>query len=129
MEIIIEFIKDIESKIEFVAEESKDEFRNKIINISTDYFKKSNKISQFDRDISKKLNETKQFFRDNKHIFVTHADKGSVTVILKKDDYETKVYNLLNYITSYTRLNYNPENELKKSNKQNSRKLEMWLFR
>ena len=47
-------------------------------------FNKDTHISMEDRNFANKLNVTKQFLKNNPDIFVTNADKGNLTVCLKK---------------------------------------------
>lgn len=75
------------------------------------YSKKCNVYSKFDRDILKKIMETKQFLKNNKQIFVTHTDKSSATVVVKKENYINKVYPLTNDINSNKNLDLNPETQ------------------
>ena len=46
--------------------------------------------------------------------FFTRADKGNITVIMKKDEYKTKVFELLDDKKTYKEIENNPEQNLKK---------------
>ena len=47
-------------------------------------------------------------------IFITHADKGNVTVILNRSDYNKRILQLVNDNSIYKKINYNPLKLLKK---------------
>lgn len=55
---------------------------------------------------------TKQFLKDNPDIIVLNADKGNVTVIMKKDDYIDKMQQLLNDEKTYEILPIDPTNKI-----------------
>lgn len=54
--------------------------------------KKENRITRFLRTAAK---HTQDFLRQNKNLMVTNSDKGSVTIIAEKSDYEDKMVTLL----------------------------------
>ena len=63
---------------------------------------KQQHISVEDREFSKKLSATHKFLKVNQDIFFTNADKGNMTVCLKKDDYVKKMENILSDKSTYT---------------------------
>ncbi|XP_026464647.1 uncharacterized protein LOC113367235 [Ctenocephalides felis] len=58
------------------------------------------------------LNLCKRFLKDNPDIIVTRADKGNLTVVLNKEDYLSKTYNLLKYEVFYSELANDPTDHL-----------------
>ena len=57
---------------------------------------------------------TKLFLQKNSELFITKADKGNVTVILNRSDYNEKMFKLLNDNYTYKEINYNPLKLMKK---------------
>ena len=94
---IFEIIKDVESNIDKIPEvNNRDLLRHSIINIASKYLKEKSHISEIDRIIANNIKETNMFIKNNSDLFVTRADKGNITVIMKKDDYKKKAFELLN---------------------------------
>ena len=78
------------------------------------------------KSISKNLKETKLFLQKNSILFITKADKGNVTVMLNRSDYNEKMLQLLNDNSTYKKINYNP---LKLIKKDTYKLLESWRVR
>lgn len=112
--IVFETIKDLETNIYKIPEDQRDEFRKRVINTSSNFLKKSHHISVTDRVIAKNIKETNKFVSENKNLLITKADEGNITVILNRKDYIKKCENILNDESSYKKLDYNPEDILKK---------------
>ena len=53
------------------------------------------------------------FIKSNSDQFFTRADKGNITVIMKKDEYKKKVFELLDDKKTYKEIKNNPEQYLK----------------
>ena len=70
--------------------------------------------------VLKKLN---YFYKKNRELFITHADKGNVNVILNRSDYNEKMFQLINDNFTYKKINYNP---LKLIQKDTYKLLENW---
>ena len=66
------------------------------------------------------------FIQKNSELFITKADKGNVTVILKSFDYNEKILQLLNGNSTYKKVNYNP---LKLMKKDTCKLLENWRIK
>ena len=64
------------------------------------------------------MKETKLFLQNNSDIFITHADKGNVTVILNRSDYDKRMLQLVNDNSAYKKINYNPLKLLKKGTRK-----------
>lgn len=90
-----DIICDIESRIENIETRHHNKLRSDITNIiknSRFNFKQSRE----DKFILQLFNETRVFLKKQKeNIFVTRADKGSVTVVMNRSDYVGKAMNML----------------------------------
>ena len=64
--------------------------------------------------ISPRLRQAARGLQDNESIVVRRADKAAIFVILNRDDYFTKVRDILNDGTKFKPLQRNPTDELKK---------------
>ena len=78
---IFEIVKDLETNIHKIPEEKQDEFRHKVLSLSSKYISKPKHISDFDRSIAMKIKSTQNFLKDEKQLLVTKADKGNITVV------------------------------------------------
>ena len=50
--------------------------------------------------------------KNNTDIILKNADESNKTIIMNRNDYDTKIYNLLNNPSTYTKLRKNPTNEI-----------------
>ena len=80
---VFHICKDLEANIHQIPEKSQEEFRNKVLSLSSGYLKKPKHIPQTDRIIAKKIRKTNDFLKNNKDLLVTRADKGNVTVVMR----------------------------------------------
>ncbi|XP_037028013.1 uncharacterized protein LOC119068513 [Bradysia coprophila] len=71
------------------------ELRNKLCNILTNHKKARTRKSTLDVVINEQFNITKEFITNNPDVIVLNADKGNVTVLLPKEQYVTKMGELL----------------------------------
>ena len=83
---IFEIVKDLETNIHKIPEEKQYEFRHKVLSLSSKYINKPKNISDFNRSIANNIQvkSTQDFLKDEKQLLVTKADKGNITVVLKK---------------------------------------------
>ena len=100
-----------------------DEIRHKILAISSKYLKKPTHISEVEKIIAKGLKLTRQFINNNKDLLITEADKGNITVVLKRQDYLEKMKILLDDSATYEKIDSDP---LLKSQKTIFNKLDGW---
>ena len=112
---IFEIVKDLETNIHKIPEEKQDEFRHKVLSLSSKYINKPKHISDFDRSIAMKIKSTQEFLKDEKQLLVTKADKENITVVLNKSDYNKKMNDLLNDQSTYEKINSNPLSQLQKN--------------
>ena len=123
-DMVFEIIKGIESNVEKINKgKDREELGHKLLNTTSNFLNSSQKISAIDKFIVKNLKETKLFLQKNSELFITKADKGNVTVILNRSDYNEKMIQLLNDNSTYKKINYNP---LKLMKKDTYKLLENW---
>ena len=67
-----------------------------------------NQSSEFDNNILNLCKETKLFMKSNDELIVTQADNAKRTVQIEKSKCNTKMKNIIDDITTYKILNYNP---------------------
>ena len=82
--------------------------------------------SETDRLLAHNIKLTKRFIDKNEDLLITHADKGNITVILKKQECLNKMNKMLDDDTTYEKIPYNP---LFKLQKQLFKKLENWRIK
>lgn len=82
--------------------------RNKLVNKLTNFKNGPRRFTAFEKIIRKNFLEAKQFLKDNPDILVTSADKGKVTVLMSKIDYDAKIKALLDEKATYTILDNDP---------------------
>lgn len=85
-------IADLEYALLAVPENRRDVLRARATNMITNFTHENNKSDTF---IQKWYKDTKKFLKDNDDIIVLDSDKGGVTVIMKKTEYESKIQVLL----------------------------------
>ncbi|XP_024880434.1 uncharacterized protein LOC112460135, partial [Temnothorax curvispinosus] len=69
-------------------------------------------MKYIDSYILKEFNNCKKFLRDKQDIFVTKADKGQITVVMEKTDYNNRMTDLLNDESTYRKLKKDPISQL-----------------
>ena len=57
---------------------------------------------------------TGRFLRDNPEILITNADKGNVTVVMSRDEYRTKSYELLDDESVYEEISTDPTSRVER---------------
>ena len=108
-DMVFQIVKNIESNmVKIKKEKDRKELRHKLTNTTSNFSLKSQNISAIDKIIAQSLKETKLFSQKNSDIFITHADKGNVTVILNRSDYNKRILQLINDNSTYKITNYNP---------------------
>ena len=109
-----------------MPEKAQDEFRHKILSLSINFFKKPCFVSEKNRLLAHNIKLTKRFIHNNKDLLIRHADRGNITVILKKQEYLNKINKMLDDDTTYEKIPYNPPFKLQK---QVFKKLENWRIK
>ena len=106
---VFEIVKNMESNmVKIKKEKDREELRHKLLNTTSNLLNKSRNISAIDKIIAQSLKETKLFLQKNSDSFITHADKGNVTVILNRSYYNKKMLQLINDNSTHKKINYNP---------------------
>ena len=81
-----------------------------VINDISNY--KPSSLSDHDKHLVKLAKLTSSFLRNNPKLLVTRADKGNVTVVMERQDYLTKMTNMLNDTDTYIFVNKDPTRKL-----------------
>lgn len=112
---IFEIVKDVEiNKENKINNNEQDAVRQKLTSIAHKHLNKPQFINDTDRLILDNIKKTKEFINNNEDLLVTKADKGNVTVILNKKDYNDGMFELLNNEKTYELLPNNPLASLQK---------------
>ena len=94
-------IADIESNINKINPESRDEMRLKVANVVNNFKKGVNEHkSEFVKPV-KEIKEARNFVKNTPDIVFIRADKGNTTVALTRANYNEKVINLLQDENTY----------------------------
>ena len=67
--------------------------------------------------LQKNIKDTYNFLKNNTDIILINADKSNKTIIMNRFDYNTKIYNLLDNTSTYTKIKKDPTNGKKKHRK------------
>ena len=62
--------------------------------------------------LQKDIYDTNIFLKNNTDIILTNADKSNKTILMNKNDYNSKIYDLLNNPSTYIKLKKDPTNEI-----------------
>lgn len=112
----IHIIADIEQCIQESPEDDKDNIRT---NLSKKLFnfKRNRRINGLEKFIFQTYNTTKEILKEHKdNLIVTTADKGNKTVIMYKEEYNRKMYQLLDDKNTYRQIRIDPTSKLQKMN-------------
>ncbi|XP_044755068.1 uncharacterized protein LOC123314022 [Coccinella septempunctata] len=90
---IDELIADVENILLTVPERRKDTQRARVTNVITNFIHKNIEVNS---PMTRWYHETKVFLKNNEDLIVLNSDKGAVTVIMDKAEYEDKIQTLLN---------------------------------
>ncbi|XP_055590862.1 uncharacterized protein LOC129742949 [Uranotaenia lowii] len=120
-------IADIEGIIETTEDEdvkirNRSAAANKIINhIHTQ--KNRTRCSPSDKFYKNAIIATKQFLKSDPSIIVLEADKGNVTVMMKREDYDAKMEALIGDQSTYSSLARDPTNGFQTKNNEFAKRL------
>lgn len=101
-------IANIENSIYNVPNKVKNSIRNNVLHWIQNWYYKQPRMTFKQLQMERKIKETKQFLKNNPDLIITNADKSNKTVILKKQDYNEKVLDLLGDDNTYSKLKNNP---------------------
>lgn len=98
----IDTIARIEAATSHLTNALKNEIRCKTSNILTNHLSKPVSLSPNDALLAREISTTKHFVKENPDLIVTRADKGSVTVLISRDEYVRKMNEMLSDTTTYS---------------------------
>lgn len=110
--IAFEVIKDVENNIRNLNILTRESIRSNIVPILQRFSDHSNPYPANEKnhllELQNKNFLVRRFMRDNKDILFTRADKGSITVVIDKNDYIKKIGLALGDSNTSTRVKLNP---------------------
>lgn len=106
-------LANVESIIELGEEDSKNIMRAKVTNIITNYVQEKRHDCSYIRQMFQK---SRKFLKENPQLIVTTSDKGNVTVIMHREEYNNKLMELINDTEVYSELPSNPTNKYQTKN-------------
>lgn len=112
---IHEFIKDVESNTKNHNIMNQISIRNTSIPLFHKFLHQNKPKDAIEIQLRNLHKKTSQFHKDNPDILFTRADKGNITVALKKDSYISNIEELLNDNNTYTTVNRNPSTKIEKT--------------
>lgn len=105
---ITDIIASVETCIDKLDKDTKNKVRSEIVNNIIEHKHKMNHINRQNNNLFRQIKQTKTFLKENEHILITRADKGNVTVVINKAEYENKMYEQLQDTTTYLQLKSDP---------------------
>lgn len=114
----LHIIADVEQCIQAMdnnIDKEKDVARTKLANRVTS-FKRNLKNTPREKFIITIFEKTKKFLKRHDNIIIIQADKGNKTVAMFKEEYETKMKNLLDDKQTYKTIRVDPTPRLQKAN-------------
>lgn len=119
-----DIIAGVEVGIETKNEVEKNDIRRKVSNILEKCKNKPQKQTQEEKVTNKKIQETKKFIKENPDIRILNADKSNATVIIYKEDYASKMKELLEDNNTYREIKRDPTNRLQE---KNNKMVQEWM--
>lgn len=111
---IKKLIADVEDIVEKIPENRRDVLRNRATSIITNHLHKNQNIT-FKTD--KMYKETKKFLRENEDVIILDSDKGSVTVMMNKEEYQQKMNTIVEQ-DCFRKLNRDPTSTVQNGSNQ-----------
>lgn len=108
-------LADVELAISWAPKETHNILRAKTTNVITNYMKKNSEVTNISTEMFK---QTRKFLKQNPDIVVTNSDKGNVTVLMNKLDYNSKVMELLQDRNVYKILGRDPTQTFQNKNNE-----------
>lgn len=107
----IELVASIEKCVQ--TKENADEIRSEVTNAMINHMNYQRQPRHSPEEwIRKDVIKCKKFLKENPNLVITKADKGSRTVILTAEEYQTKMKDLLSDESTYKKLSTNPTNRV-----------------
>jgi PHD/YefM family antitoxin component YafN of YafNO toxin-antitoxin module len=119
-----DFIADLEIIFEDITDwEKKEILRDDCVQIIKKHIKQK-PSARIDKIISKALKATKRFIKEHRDIVILSSDKGNKTVIMKREEYDRKMNELLEDQSTYERIDEDETKKLQSKNNRLVKKLE-----
>lgn len=108
-------LADIDNIVSLTPHTTRNILTARAVNVVTNYVHtRHNTPNLFNRI----LNKTRSFFKNHEDLLITRSDKGNVTVLMKKEDYQNLAKELLTDEVHYKRIPRDPTNTIQqKANK------------
>lgn len=115
---LFKLIADGEDCIQTLIDKEDQEIaRTKLTSMLENHMNKHS-LTMRDRFVLNTVEQTRTFLHKNKNILILNADKGNVTVAMEKEDYESRMNDVLNDMMTYRRINKDPTSSLQKKNSE-----------
>lgn len=98
-------VADIENILSKVDKERRDFYRAKITSIITGFIHKNRETKNL---TDKPFSQTKHYLKENTHLLVMNSDKGGVTVVMDRVQYQQKMNDILSDQSSFVVLRGDP---------------------
>lgn len=108
-------LADVEQAISWAPKEAQNILRAKTTNVITNHLNKNRDVSS---TTTQMLKQTRKFLSENPDIVVTDSDKGGVTVLISRDEYDRKMTELLEDRSVYKVLARDPTQSFQNKNNE-----------
>lgn len=112
------FISDVESSLFNVeCQVDRTETRNRFVNILTNFKNRSSHkeiLTLKEKKLKRDIIITKRFVKQHPDLIISNADKGNVTVVMNRSEYDEKMFGLLNDTSTYTKIPNIPLSSIQK---------------
>ena len=110
---VFEIMKDVEANMDKLPRSDQQDFRSKVLHLSKSFIDKFGMHkSSINQKIERGILTRKKFLRDNSDLICVIADKGNITVCMRKSEYISDMEQMLNNPKDFDRLNENPLKKL-----------------
>lgn len=106
---IIDLATDVEHTIaRHIQKENQREARGNAFYALTKHSRKNTKLNRIDKFLQKGFGATKSFLKQHPELMVSNSDKGGVTIISLKEDYHSKMMQLVDDRQAFDELERDP---------------------
>jgi hypothetical protein len=113
----LKILSDIEHTINnYIKPWLHNEMRANITEKLTKYMNRKRPVTKIEKFITDIFEKTREFVNRHKDIIITRSDKGNKTVIMKKQEYDQKMEDMLSDQETYIRLDNDPTREIERKN-------------
>lgn len=116
-----DIITNIETTLTHLNSDEKDNLRSKCCNLITNHKNNFNKVSSNNKEQKKFINKVKKtnyFLKQQQNLKVLKPDKSNKTVVMYECDYDKKMNDLLQDVSTYKELKNDPTNIYQKKNNE-----------